>query len=657
MKRYFFHSMQGRIVGILVVLMTVTFVVSLYTLSYTTQTSMMQEKEKKLIAIARFLNTELGDHSYHDILAEKGALALSREEQIAELNGALWERTDRIAAIYPGLGAGYYSLELDAILSYGPSAQYSSSVGVSIGPDHPGRTVMAENTPLVRQGTMVRGNIMNAMFPIERGGHVIGYAWANELTTDIEETQRQLTGNISIFLAIFFLCTIGAAIYLSRRLVRDVDTIIVGIHEMRHDLSARIDVRDGELGEVAANINSMAQSIEDREREHEELLLSEAANQAQREFLARMSHEIRTPMNGVLGMTRLAMRAKSQEQTLEYLGKIQSSATLLLGIINDILDFSKIEANKMELEKAPFSIHETVDTLCELIQPRVNDKHLAFQTYFCEALPGTVIGDSLKLSQILLNILGNAVKFTSEGEISLTVDASFPDASTVRLACAIQDSGIGMTEEERSNLFKPFSQADSSTVRKFGGTGLGLFISKALIELMGGEIHVTSQPGQGSVFAFHVFLEQYHETDAAAFQSHEDASEKSFAGYHVLLAEDNEMNREIALAVLSEFGLTADSVPNGALAVEAFEARPYDLIFMDIRMPMMDGLEASRRIRDIEAMRGEGHIPIIAMTANAMKEDREASKEAGMDAHIAKPLDVAEIRRALSQALPDKRKN
>ncbi|MDR0719501.1 MAG: response regulator, partial [Treponema sp.] len=404
------------------------------------------------------------------------------------------------------------------------------------------------------------------------------------------------------------------------------------------------------------------------------LIRAEAANTAQRDFLARMSHEIRTPMNGVLGMTRLAIQAKTPDQCQEYLKKIQASASLLLGIINDILDFSKIEAGKLELESRSFNIIELVDNIRELMMPRIDEKALEFIVVLDESIPSRVQGDGLRLSQILLNLLGNAVKFTKEGSIGLEIKcrpilpelpAELPAKPKIRLDCMVRDSGIGMSSEQQNILFQPFAQADSSTARRFGGTGLGLSISKALVELMGGAITVSSEPGKGSVFAFFVELEASESEAVKDSPVALEMENRRYDGCTFLLAEDNEINQEIALALLSELGAKVDIANNGEEAVEAFLQKDYSLIFMDIRMPIMDGLEAARRIRTIEAERREKSlkkkggqlskfpkgIPIIAMTANAMREDREASLAAGMNAHISKPIDIIEIKKSLYREL------
>ncbi len=648
MRRYFLHSVQGRIVALLMILMGLMLLASIYTTRYLSQTVMLQAKEDKLLGIAHYLERRLGERDYDDILSDAGALQASREEKIAVLHQALEGVTDEIATIYPGLGVGYYALELDAIVTYGPSETYDENVGVSIKPDHPGRTVMAENTPIVRMGSMVRGDIMNAMYPIERNGVVIGYTWANELTTEIEREYGSIASRIIIFLVAFFILTICIAVYLSRRLMRNVDKLVAGIKDMRFDLTKRVCGISGELGEVAESINSMADHIEKTSKEHEALLLAEAANLAQRDFLARMSHELRTPMNGVLGMTRLAMQADNKEQGMTYLKKIQSSAALLLGIINDILDFSKIEAGKLELEKRPFAMREVVDNIRELMLPRVNEKNIDIRIEVDGSVPEAVIGDSLKFSQILLNLLGNAVKFTKAGHVSLSMKAETEKDGRVKLTCAVSDTGIGMSQEQIHLLFKPFSQGDSSTVREFGGTGLGLSISKALVELMGGSIDVESRAGEGSTFTFRVLFDPYQGDLALLDAADQDASvEQDYRGFQVLLAEDNEINREIALAVFTEFGMEIHCAQNGEEALEAFEAGTYDLILMDIRMPIMDGIEATKRIRALEAQAGERRTPIVAMTANAMQEDKAASMEAGMNGHISKPLDMTEIKREL----------
>jgi signal transduction histidine kinase len=636
--------------------MAISLIMSWSTIRYVSHTIVNEEKEEKLMSFATLPDIGLGDKSYDDILAEHDALDETNEAKIEILNKALAPMTDDIAKAYPGLGIGFYSFELDAIITYGPSSEFRDFIGKSIGEDHPGRIVMDTGKELVITGTMLRGDIMNAMHPLVRDDEVIGYIWANELTTEIEKKFYSTTTSMIILLCLFFVIALTIAIIFSRRTMRDLSKIVSGVRELHSDLSKKLEPAAGELGEVVNSINTMAADVAKANEERNALVMAEAANLAQRDFLARMSHEIRTPMNGVLGMTLLAMDAKSEPQRLNYLGKIHSSATLLLGIINDILDFSKIEAGKMDIENQPFSLRENLNNVQDLIMPRMEDNNLTLTVDIEDSTPDKVIGDGLRLSQVLLNLLSNAAKFTKDGSVRVDVKWDVLSAGMVRLFVSVEDTGIGMSEEQQANLFKPFSQADSSTARKFGGTGLGLSISKALVELMDGSIAVKSEPDKGSVFSFYISLELCKDEDwVEAEETH--MLTQNFAGHTILVVEDNDINREIAGAIFGEMGLITDFAEDGEKGVEAFMAKNYDLIFMDIRMPVMDGIEATQKIRGIERQRTLldidtehiHHVPIIAMTANAMKEDKEASLAAGMDGHISKPISLTEIQAVLSK--------
>ncbi|MDR1495352.1 MAG: response regulator [Clostridiales Family XIII bacterium] len=657
MKRFLIHSIQGKITALILIFMTVMLIASWFTINYSTQTVMTGAKEDKLLSFAKFLDLYMGDRDYDDILAEHGALDASREEKIAVLNEELRDITDEVAESSPGLGVGYYSRELDAILTYGPSAEYQQKVGVSIDPDHPGRIVMETNRDAVKQGTMVRGDIMNAMHPIERNGEVIGYIWANELTTEIEQDFNRVTRSILLLIVVVYVVSVITAILLFRRTMRDIDNIVKGVRELRHDLTKRLDITGGDLGEVVDSINAMAADILKAEEEHKALLMAEAANQAQRDFLARMSHEIRTPMNGVIGMALLAKSAPTEAQRLEYIDKIQLSASLLLGIINDILDFSKIEAGKMQIENAPFHTERIIETVSDLIRPKADENGLDLIVSIDASVPKMMSGDGMRLSQILLNLLGNAIKFTKEGSVTLKLRADAIGDDKLRLYCSVSDTGIGMTPEQMSGILKPFTQADSSTARKFGGTGLGLSISKALTELMGGELTVRSEPGKGSEFSFFIVADTYDGDTSYVSLADDEAAEHRYDGSRLLIVEDNEINLIIAETLLTDMGFSVDSAENGLQGVEAFAAQHYDLILMDIRMPVMDGFEATQKIRRMEAERRASdrdaapHVPIIAMTANAMREDRELSFEAGMDGHISKPINIDEVKSVIYDVL------
>ncbi len=769
MKKMFSIPFRHKVIIVLLLLMNVPFFLAGYMAKGLTETTILREKEDKLLALTRVLDARLGPGGFDALLRQRGAENDPREDKIRILNQALREATEQVSTASAGLGAGYYSRDLDAIVTYGPSAQFQHAVGLAIPQDHPGRIVMQTGREMVKSGTMVRGDIMNAMRPIERDGQVIGYIWANELTTDILTQFEAMARNLFLAMFLCLALTSGLVLLLARRTVRDMDSIMQGVRAMRSDLSRRIANTGGELGEVAASINAMAEDIgkakEESDRavsvlrnvlanldaivyvcdphtkrlvyaneylrrllkrddltgqlcyevlqgrtkpcpfcpqsqlfdadgnpsftpvrweihnevikrdflvtdrlvtwhdgrllhleaaidvtERNALAVAEAANLAQRDFLARMSHEIRTPMNGVLGMTHLAMQADPPPVQMEYLKKIQSSAALLLGIINDILDFSRIEAGKLTIEQHPFNLREMVDNIKELILPRISENNLRFSVSLEPDLPEYVTGDGLRLSQVLLNLLGNAAKFTLEGSISLEMRAETLSSGRLRLFCAIRDTGIGMTPEQRESLFQPFSQADTSTSRKFGGTGLGLSISKALVELMGGSITVESAPGKGSVFSFHVDLAPLAGKPEAAEEKDRPWLTARYDGHVFLLVEDNAINQEIALAVLADLGARVDVADNGEEGVRAFLSNDYALILMDVRMPVMDGLEATRSIR-ASGKHDALSVPVIAMTANAMREDRQASREAGMNGHIAKPIDVEELRHAVYRAL------
>ncbi|MDR3073136.1 MAG: response regulator [Deltaproteobacteria bacterium] len=399
--------------------------------------------------------------------------------------------------------------------------------------------------------------------------------------------------------------------------------------------------RRDELGDMAESLCSMVATLTDM------VSRSEAATRAKSEFLARMSHEIRTPMNGIIGMTYLALKENPDEQQRKFLGRIDAAAKNLLGIINDILDFSKIEANKMEISNHSFRLSGVLWSVYDLLQTKAEEKGLAFDFSVGDDVPDTLQGDSLRLAQVCINICSNALKFTESGSIALRVSLQEKKEESYRLLFTIRDTGIGMDAEAREHIFESFSQADGSTTRKYGGTGLGLAICKSLVQMMGGEIGVESEPGGGSTFFFTILTREGSEAELADEETSAVASEApELSAPRVLLVEDNEINQEIAVSVLQGMGITPAVANNGVEAVRLWEGRDFDLILMDIQMPVMDGLTAARRIREGGDDRSKS-VPIIAMTANAMSGDREKSLDAGMNDHITKPLDIGELRKAL----------
>ena len=490
------------------------------------------------------------------------------------------------------------------------------------------------------------------------------------LTAELYHPYQALLDNTAINAGIIFLALLISGLFVlrlqrsllrpillladtARRIAKYNDFSIRSHYQGDDEISDLSDAFNNMLKQIQLNEASLEQLVQNRTQQLEMAKLdAETANQTKSAFLANMSHEIRTPMNAIVGLVELCLNSQMTPKQREYLQRVETSSRSLMTIIDDILDFSKMEAGKLQLEQIPFLLEEMLEQVFDTMNQLATRKGLLLK-YHPHNRYHTVTGDPQRLRQILINLIGNAIKFTEQGEINVTVVELSRSAEQVYLQFCVSDTGIGISPAKQRQLFQAFSQADTSVTRHYGGTGLGLVISKQLVEQMGGSIELQSQEGVGSRFIFSVTLGitdlvGVKHSEPHALQLFNNPKFQSLQGAKVLLVEDNEINRIVLVELLEKQGVQVEIAENGVEALHKLEHNHYDCVLMDVQMPIMDGFQATLRLKEITALKD---LPVIAMTANAMKQDRQKCLEVGMVDFISKPILPLTLYQVLSKWL------